>query len=79
MVPSSEGFVAAARLGLGWGLNPEPLIADALASGALVPVLAESALDKPLYWQSSRVLVPALTPLTRALRRAARQMLYPPA
>jgi LysR family transcriptional regulator (chromosome initiation inhibitor) len=79
MIPSSQGFVAAARLGLGWGLNPEPLVADALASGALVPLVAKSALDTPLYWQSSRVLGEALAPLTRALRRAARQMLYPPA
>lgn len=79
MIPSSQGFVAAARLGLGWGLNPEPLVADALASGALVPLVTDSALDTPLYWQSSRVLGAALTPLTRALRRAARLMLYPPA
>lgn len=79
MIPSSQGFVAAARLGLGWGLNPEALVADALASGALVPLLPDAALDTQLYWQSSRVLGAALTPLTRALRRAARQMLYPPA
>ena len=78
MIPSATGFVAATRLGIGWGLNPEILVADDLATGALVPLLSDAALDTPLYWQSSRLLGAALGPVTRALRRSARRMLYPP-
>jgi LysR family transcriptional regulator (chromosome initiation inhibitor) len=77
-LPSSEGFATAARLGLGWGMNPEPLVAEDLARGTLRPLLPGTPLDTALYWQSSRLMGPALDPVTRALRRAARRGLLPP-
>ena len=76
---SSHGFVAAARLGLGWGMNPRPLVAGALARGALVELLPGRGLETPLYWQVSRISAAALAPLTRAIRREARARLLPPA
>jgi len=76
-IASSHGFVRAACLGLGWGLNPDHLIRDALRTGQLVPILPDSPMDTPLYWQFSRLLGPALAPLTRAMRRAARAYLRP--
>lgn len=76
-LPSSEGFATAARLGLGWGMNPEPLVADDLVHGTLREIMPGTPLDTALYWQSSRLMGPALRPLTRALRRAAGRSLLP--
>lgn len=78
-LPSSEGFATAARLGLGWGMNPEPLVARDLSRGTLCVLAADCPLDTALYWQSSRLLGAALVPLTRALKRAARSGLLPAA
>lgn len=75
---SSQGFVEACLLGLGWGMNPEALVAAHLASGALAEIVPETPLDVPLYWQFSRLAAPALAPLTRALRRHAARALVPP-
>ena len=72
-LPSSTAFVDAACLGLGWGMNPEPLAAAHLRAGRLVALAPEASLDTPLYWQSSRVGREALEGLTRAVRRAARR------
>jgi LysR family transcriptional regulator (chromosome initiation inhibitor) len=44
----------------------------------LRPLLPGTPLDTALYWQSSRLMGPALDPVTRALRRAARRGLLPP-
>ncbi len=74
-LPSSTGFVEACLLGLGWGMNPEPLVRPHLDSGAIVPLIADSTYDTPLFWQSSRLLAPALAPLTKAVRNAARDHL----
>ncbi len=75
LIPSSEAFAEAARLGLGWGMNPEPLIADDLASGRLIPL--GPPLDTPLYWQFTRLMAPALSPLTMAIRKRAADVLRP--
>lgn len=72
---SSQAFVDAALIGLGWGMNPEPLVAAHLASRALVEIAPGTPLDVPLHWQFTRLAAPALLPLTRAIRTAARQML----
>ena len=68
---SSQAFVDACLAGMGWAMNPEPLVAAHLASGALVELVAATPLDVPLHWQSTRLAAPALAPLTRAIRRAA--------
>ena len=45
-VPTAEGFGAAVRAGLGWGMYPEQLVnADFVR-------IADVHLDVPLYWQS---------------------------
>lgn len=72
---SSQAFVDACLAGLAWGMNPEPLIAPHLTSGALVELIADTPLDVPLHWQFTRLAAPALAPVTQAVRRAARQML----
>lgn len=74
-LPSSQGFVEASLLGLGWGMNPELLVQGHIATGRLVPLLPDATYDTPLYWQCSRLLGDALTPLTRAVRSEARRVL----
>lgn len=76
-IPSSQAFAQATRLGLGWGMNPESLIAQDLAAGRLVDLAPDLPLDVPLFWQASRITAPALAPLTRAIRKAARANLLP--
>ena len=70
-LPSSQGFVDACLLGLGWGMNPDLLVRDHIAAGRLVPLLPNSAYPMPLHLQSTRMLRGALAPFTRAVRRAA--------
>ncbi|WP_333815980.1 LysR family transcriptional regulator ArgP [Tabrizicola sp.] len=72
---SSQAFVDACLHGLAWGMNPEPLIAPHLASGALVELAPDTPLDVALYWQFTRLAAPALSPLTEAIRRAAKPVL----
>jgi LysR family transcriptional regulator, chromosome initiation inhibitor len=74
---SSHAFIDACLAGLGWSMNPEPLAAPHLASGMLVELVADTALDVPLYWQFARLTAPAITPLTRAVRDAAARCLVP--
>lgn len=76
-VPSSQGFVAAATLGLGWGMDPEALVKDAIARGELVDLAPRQPQDVALYWQHWRLELPVLRELTAAVRAAARQGLRP--
>ncbi|MDU9006322.1 LysR family transcriptional regulator ArgP [Sedimentitalea todarodis] len=70
-LPSTHAFVDAARLGLGWGMNPEQLVTGHLVDGTLVPLIADAPLDVPLSLQASRIMAPTLAPLVRAIRAAA--------
>ncbi len=74
LLPSSSAFVEAALLGMGWGMNPEPLVREHLAAGRLVR-LGSAPLDTPLAWQWQRALGSALAALTAAVRRAAAAVL----
>ena len=76
-IPVSQAFADAARLGLGWGMNPEMLVRGDLARGGLVDLAPVLPLDVPLYWQFSRVTGAILQPLTEAIRKAARAALLP--
>lgn len=76
-LPSPTAFIEAALLGLGWGLNPEPLVADHLAAGRLV-TLSPEPLDTPLSFQWNRLLGAALAPLRAAIRQAAARVLVAP-
>jgi len=70
-LPATTAFIDAARAGLGWGMNPAPLAAPHLASGALVDLSPGLTIDRPLYWLTSRLAAPALADLTAAVTRAA--------
>lgn len=71
-VPTSADFHEAVRLGLGWGMLPEPQLLPDVAAGRLVTLGGRARLDVPLHWQRWRLDSPALTRLTDAVRRAAR-------
>ncbi|MVA74796.1 ArgP/LysG family DNA-binding transcriptional regulator [Auraticoccus sp. F435] len=78
-VPSSADFERAVRLGIGWGMLPEPTISDALAEGELVALWpGDGHLDVALYWQHWRLGSTTTTALTRAVRDRAAQVLRPP-
>jgi LysR family transcriptional regulator (chromosome initiation inhibitor) len=76
---SSQAFVDASLAGLGWGMNPEPLVARHLAEGSLIDLSPDHPLDVVLHWQLTRLTAQALQPVTRAVREAARYVLLPPA
>jgi LysR family transcriptional regulator (chromosome initiation inhibitor) len=69
-VPTAEGFGAAVRAGLGWGMFPDSLAAPHLADGSFVQV-SEVRLDVPLYWQCWKLDSPIVAHITDAVRSAA--------
>ncbi len=75
-VPSTADFYQAVRLGLGWGMLPEPQARTDLATGRLVR-LSPEVIDVPLHWQRWRLDSPRLTALTDAVRTAAGRHLRP--
>lgn len=77
-LPSTHAFIDAAIVGLGWGMNPLPLVAHHLERGTLCALAPENPLDIALYWQTSRLTAPALEPLSRAIKRQARRHLVKP-
>ncbi len=74
-IPSTTAFVEASLTGLGWGINPEPLVAEHLRRGRLVDLVAGKVLNVPLFWQHWRIESATLGALTRALMRAAKETL----
>ncbi|HET7314309.1 ArgP/LysG family DNA-binding transcriptional regulator [Salinisphaera sp.] len=77
-LPSANAFVDAAEAGIGWGLNPAPLIAQALAERRLVELLPDTPFDVPLAWHYVRRLDAVLGPLTEAVATAAGRHLVAP-
>lgn len=77
LLPSTQAFAQAARLGMGWGMNPLQLHHDPAADSPLVALFPDHPLDIPLHWQVARITSAPLAPLTRAIRRHAAQALLP--
>jgi len=74
-VPGAVEFVEAARLGLGWAMLPDAMVAD---TTDLVHLAPDDPLDVPLYWQRWRLDSPVLDALTDAVRRTAGEILHRP-
>ena len=70
-LPSSQGFLEAARLGLAWGMVPEQLLGDALSRGEVAELAPGRYLYVPLFWQRWRLDSPALDAVTKAVHEAA--------
>jgi LysR family transcriptional regulator (chromosome initiation inhibitor) len=73
-IPSSADFYQAVRIGLGWGMLPEPQARAELAAGRLA-LLSTDVIDVPLHWQRWRIDSPRLAALTDAVRTAAERHL----
>jgi LysR family transcriptional regulator, chromosome initiation inhibitor len=69
-VPTAEGFGAAVRAGLGWGMYPEQLAAAPLADGSFVRI-SDAHLDVPLYWQCWKLDSPIVQAVTDVVGAAA--------
>lgn len=70
-VPTAEGFGAALRAGLGWGMFPQGSTSE--PEGALVRI-SDAHLDVPLFWQSWKMDSPMITTITAAVRAAAAKL-----
>lgn len=64
-IPTAEGFGAAVRAGLGWGMYPEELVDDDFVR------ITEQYLDVPLYWQCWKLDSRTVETITAAVRNAA--------
>jgi len=71
LVPTSADFHEAIRLGLGWGMLPEPQLLPDLDSSRLVTLGGRTHQDVHLYWQRWRIDSTALAALTDVVRRSA--------
>ncbi|MFK4104416.1 LysR family transcriptional regulator ArgP [Streptomyces sp. NPDC019531] len=74
-VPTSEGFVEAVALGLGWGMVPEVQAEDLLREGRLISLAPDRPVDVPLYWQQWKLDSPALAAVASAGMEAASETL----
>jgi LysR family transcriptional regulator (chromosome initiation inhibitor) len=77
-IPSSESFMRAIELSLGYGMLPEQQYGERLASGALLDLAPGKYADVALHWHSWRVQSPKLERLSEAVLAAARRALLPP-
>lgn len=74
-LPSSQAFVTAALAGMGWGMHPWPLVADALRRGTLVELVPGTVLEVPLYWHQARAASGLLDGLARVVVGTAKNAL----
>lgn len=74
-LPSAHAFVTAAVAGMGWGMQPQTLIAAHLDDGRLVELVADTPLDVPLYWQYARAASGLLERLSEEVMSAAAEVL----
>jgi LysR family transcriptional regulator, chromosome initiation inhibitor len=72
-LPSTQAFVVAALAGMGWGMQPQALVAEHLVRGRLVELVPNTPLDVPLYWQHARAASGWLLGLERAVLAAAKE------
>jgi LysR family transcriptional regulator (chromosome initiation inhibitor) len=77
-LPSPQAFVTAGLAGMGWGLQPQTLIASHLEDGSLVELVPDTPLDVPLYWQYARAASTLVDSLSRHVLAAASVALMPP-
>jgi LysR family transcriptional regulator, chromosome initiation inhibitor len=76
-LPSTHGFLDAARAGLGWGLHPRALLEADFAAGRLVDLCPAHSVWVPLFWQSWRLDSATVRSLGSCIVRAAAAVLEP--
>lgn len=70
VVPSSEGFVAVAQQGLGYGFVPEIQVATQLRDACLVDLAPDKFEDVTLFWHHWEVQSPIMARLCNAVSAA---------
>lgn len=73
-VPSTPAFLDIARRGLGWGMIPEHMAKDFVATGELVEIHPGAHFDIKLYFHRWQLQSSVLDVLSNAVRMAARQL-----
>lgn len=76
-VPSSDPYVQAILLGLGYGMLPQEQCAPLLAAGTLVDLAPDLYIDVPLFWHAWQVQPVRLERMGAQLVAAARRVLLP--
>jgi len=74
-LPSTQSFVDASLMGMGWGMNPTHLVKDHLEAGRLMDLIPDQTLDIPLYWHINRLAADRLAGLTLTVTDVAGRML----
>ena len=77
-LPSSRAFIDATLRGLGWTMNPLPMVQADIDAGRLVLLRARAWEDVPLYWQHWRLETAVMARLTSCVREAASHYLIKP-
>ncbi|MEM7722309.1 MAG: LysR family transcriptional regulator ArgP [Pseudomonadota bacterium] len=72
-VGATQAITDAAIAGLGWAVNPTPLITPHFPTGALIDLAPGIQINTPLMWQIPRQNRAALQDLTTAIRDAAKR------
>jgi LysR family transcriptional regulator (chromosome initiation inhibitor) len=75
-LPSTQSFIHASLLGIGWGLNLAKMARAHLEAGRLVELIPGAVVDVPLYWQVNRLGADRLANLTRKIvEKAGRELI----
>jgi len=72
---STQAFTDASVAGIGWGMNQQAMVASHLRDGSLVELVPGRLLSVPLFWQHTRLQMPMLARLTKAVIAASRAAL----
>ncbi len=72
---STQAFTDASVAGIGWGMNPQSMVASHLRDGSLVELVPGRLLSVPMFWQHTRLQMPMLARLTNAVIAASRMAL----
>jgi len=72
---STQAFTDASVAGIAWGMNPHAMVASHLRDGTLAELVPEKQLSVPLFWQHTRLQMPVLARLTKAVIAASRAAL----
>ena len=74
-IPSTEGFLNAVVVGLGWGMLSEFQLAEPAVRSAVVLLDPRATVDVPLHWQRWKVRSPSLERLSETVLAGGRKAL----
>ena len=71
ILPAADSYLHWIRLGMGFGLTPEPQVRPLLNRGELIELTPHWPFDVPLYWHQWGLETPLSKSLTHAIQRGA--------